>query len=56
MTDFDYQQQAGEELHQRTLIALEHAKALGATEEDLRLLAFHAGVNYDRELNNAMEG
>ena len=46
------QQQFNEELYVRTLEALEHAKALGATEDDLRLLCFHSGINYDKELTH----
>ena len=54
MSDFR-QQQANEELHERTLLALEHVKALGATDDDLRLLCYHAGINYDKEVKREFE-
>ena len=43
----DYQQQQQEELHQRTIEALEHAKQGKLDEEDLMLLCWHAGIKYE---------
>jgi thiamine biosynthesis protein ThiC len=40
------QQQANEELHQMTVQALFHALLQQATEDEIRLLCFHAGVQF----------
>ncbi len=48
------QQQANEELHQMTIDALRRLEALSAdvvSTEDIRLLAWHAGVDYDKEVS-----
>ena len=44
----DYgQQQAAQELHSRTVEALVHARAGNATDDDLHLLAWLAGITLE---------
>lgn len=42
-----------EELHQRTLEALQHAKEGTLTDDDLSLLAWHAGLTL-KEVNETL--
>ncbi len=47
------EQDPNEELHQMTIDALWHARYGTPTEEQVRLLAWHAGVDYDKEVKRA---
>ena len=44
------QQEAEEELHAKTIAALVNSTTGVATIEDLHILAWHAGIDYDKEV------
>jgi hypothetical protein len=40
-----WQQQFNQEIEERTVIALQHAKELGLPKDDLHLLCWHSGID-----------
>ena len=48
--DYIQQQEAEAELYERTIAALDHVAKLGIPEADMRLLSWHCGVDYDKEI------
>ena len=48
--DYEQQQEAEAELYEVTIAALKQAALLGLSDEEMRVLSRHCGVDYDKEI------